>query len=63
VTWAYAPELVSNDEVRDLADSFRSALQAISRLREGGGHTPSDLDLVDLTQEEIEEFEAGLEPL
>jgi amino acid adenylation domain-containing protein/non-ribosomal peptide synthase protein (TIGR01720 family) len=63
VTWAYAPELISNDEVRDLADSFRSALQAISRLREGGGHTPSDLDLVDLTQEEIEEFEAGLEPL
>jgi non-ribosomal peptide synthase protein (TIGR01720 family) len=61
VTWAFQPDLVGHDEVRRLADQFFSALQALSGLGHSGGHTPSDLDLVDLTQDEIEEFEAGLD--
>ena len=63
VTWAYHFDVVPGTAVRQLADAWFDALRELSAQRGGGGYTPSDLDLVELTQEEIDEFEAGLEAL
>jgi non-ribosomal peptide synthase protein (TIGR01720 family) len=60
-TWTWPQRLLTEKEVRDLAESWFTHLNAIVVHAEGpdaGGYTPSDLDLVSLSQEEIEEFEA-----
>jgi len=58
--WTYAPALISDAEVRDLAHGWFDALQALVRHAAApgaGGRTPSDLPLVGLSQKEIERLE------
>ena len=59
--WRFAPALLDEAAVRDLAESWFRALSALVRhaSRPGaGGRSPSDLPLVDLTQTEIERLES-----
>ena len=59
-TWTWAPALVSEDAVRDLAERWFRALEALVRHASApgaGGRTPSDLPLVALSQDEIEQIE------
>ncbi|WP_425424162.1 condensation domain-containing protein [Sporichthya polymorpha] len=61
VSWAFPTALFDPADVRVLAEGWFTALRGLARHAEGpgaGGHTPSDLSLVSLSQEEIEEFEA-----
>src|SRR4029450_9156756 len=58
--WSWAPALVTEQEVRDLAQGWFAALEALVRdaQRPGtGGRSPSDLPLVSLSQGEIERLE------
>jgi non-ribosomal peptide synthase protein (TIGR01720 family) len=58
--WSWAPALVSEAEVRDLAERWFAALAALvehTATASAGGRTPSDLRLVALTQAEIERLE------
>ena len=60
-TWTWAPALVSEAEVRDLAERWFRALEALVRHASApgaGGRSPSDLRLVALTQGEIERLES-----
>ncbi|MEV5243640.1 condensation domain-containing protein, partial [Streptomyces cinnamoneus] len=60
--WTWANGLLSEEEVRDLAETWFRALQVIVAHAEqpnSGGHSPSDFDLVELAQEEIDGLEAG----
>ncbi|WP_263972058.1 condensation domain-containing protein [Streptomyces resistomycificus] len=57
-TWSWAPGIWSEDDVRALADLWCDALTAMIRATSAGGHTPSDLPLVSLSQAEIDELEA-----
>jgi amino acid adenylation domain-containing protein/non-ribosomal peptide synthase protein (TIGR01720 family) len=58
-TWSWAPRLLSEQEVRSLAEDWFQALEALVRhvAEEAGGRTPSDLPLVSLTQADIERLE------
>ncbi|MFI2511745.1 amino acid adenylation domain-containing protein, partial [Streptomyces sp. NPDC018972] len=59
--WSWARDLLTEAEVRDLAETWFRALGAIAAhagTPGAGGHTPSDLPLVRLTQPQIEELEA-----
>ncbi|PPJ39467.1 non-ribosomal peptide synthetase [Nocardia nova] len=58
--WSYPAGVLTADEVREVAHSWRRALQALAahvRRAGSGGHTPSDLALVKLGQSEIERLE------
>src|SRR5262249_10496131 len=58
--WSWAPALVTEAEVRDLAQRWFLALEGLvghAALPEAGGRSPSDLPLVALTQGEIERLE------
>ena len=58
---SFASSLLDEAAVRDLAETWFRALEALVRhvARPGaGGRTPSDLALVDLTQDEIERLES-----
>ena len=58
--WTFAPALLDEAEVRDLAESWFRALSALARHAAqpgAGGWSPSDLPLVDLTQGEIDQLE------
>ncbi|MEU1313457.1 amino acid adenylation domain-containing protein, partial [Streptomyces cinnamoneus] len=60
--WSWPQALFTEDEVRDLAGTWRRALDALVRHagRPGsGGRTPADFPLVRLTQQEIEQLEDG----
>ncbi|MFF8947120.1 amino acid adenylation domain-containing protein, partial [Streptomyces sp. NPDC014864] len=60
-TWSWAGDLFTDAEVADLADTFARALAVVAdhaRAPEAGGHTPSDLTLVSLSQAEIDLLEA-----
>ncbi len=62
-TWTWATSLVDRSRVADLADCWAAALRALVRHvadPNAGGHTPSDLSLDTLTQDEIDELEAEL---
>ncbi|MEV4312842.1 amino acid adenylation domain-containing protein [Actinocrispum sp. NPDC049592] len=64
VTWAFPAELFTEDAVRALAQGWFAALDALVTHAAGpgaGGHTPSDLGLTGLSQEEIDELEAEWE--
>jgi amino acid adenylation domain-containing protein/non-ribosomal peptide synthase protein (TIGR01720 family) len=66
VTWAYPSALLKAADVRQLAEGWFAALTALITHvhgNAGGGHTPSDLGLVSLTQDEIDEFESEWESL
>ena len=59
-TWTWAPALMSDAMVRDLAEGWFRALTAVVQHAErpgAGGRTPGDLKLVRLTQDEIDEIE------
>ncbi|MGW0984543.1 amino acid adenylation domain-containing protein [Streptomyces xiamenensis] len=60
--WQWAGGLLTTDEVRLLAQDWQRLLSALATHAEedgAGGHTPSDMALVELSQEEIDEIEAG----
>ncbi|MDT0303829.1 non-ribosomal peptide synthetase, partial [Streptomonospora wellingtoniae] len=60
-TWAWPQRLLAEADVRDLADAWFAQLRGLvahAGAAEAGGHTPSDLSLPDLDQDEIDEFEA-----
>ncbi|MFF8275866.1 amino acid adenylation domain-containing protein [Streptomyces lateritius] len=60
-TWSYAGEAVDADVVRSLADgwlTYLAALIAHTDRPDAGGRTPSDLSLISLSQDEIDDFEA-----
>ncbi|MET8974169.1 amino acid adenylation domain-containing protein [Streptomyces sp. NPDC004539] len=56
--WSWAPGVWSQAEIEALAGLWCEALDELSRTGEAGGHTPSDLPLVSLSQAEIDELEA-----
>jgi amino acid adenylation domain-containing protein/non-ribosomal peptide synthase protein (TIGR01720 family) len=60
VTWAWPSTLLAADRVEDLARTWFCELDRLAVLT-GGGHTPSDLTLSSLSQEEIEDFESAWE--
>jgi non-ribosomal peptide synthase protein (TIGR01720 family) len=58
--WSYAPGLLEEAAVRDLAERWFEALRVLVRHTEqagAGGRSPSDLPLLALTQDEIERLE------
>ena len=56
--WSWAPALIAEDAVHDLAQGWFQALEALARhAAQAGGRTPSDLPLVALSQAEIERLE------
>ncbi|MGW7056257.1 amino acid adenylation domain-containing protein [Streptomyces sp. NPDC054887] len=60
-TWSYAGEALRADVVRSLADgwlTYLAALVAHTDKPDAGGWTPSDLSLISLSQDEIDDFEA-----
>src|SRR6184192_908300 len=65
-TWSWAPALVSEAEVRDLAQRWFDALEALVRHAAApgaGGRSPSDLPLVVLSLGEIEWLERQYAPI
>ncbi|MGK5695196.1 amino acid adenylation domain-containing protein [Streptomyces sp. URMC 128] len=59
-SWAWADGVLSEAEVRELAQLWFEALEGLARHADApgsGGLTPSDLDLVQLSQDEIEAIE------
>ncbi|MFF5447667.1 amino acid adenylation domain-containing protein [Streptomyces sp. NPDC012888] len=60
-TWSYAPGALPGARVRELAEAWLAYLGALARhttAADAGGWTPSDLSLISLTQDEIDDFEA-----
>ncbi|WP_405166137.1 amino acid adenylation domain-containing protein [Nocardia sp. NBC_01499] len=60
VTWAYASRLLDADDVDRLAKLWSEALRALAQHAESagsGGRTPSDFDLVSVTQRQIDTWE------
>ncbi|WP_411083389.1 amino acid adenylation domain-containing protein [Streptomyces sp. cmx-18-6] len=59
VSWHHASRLVSDEEIAVLDRWWRTALETlVSAARtQAAGHTPSDLGLLSLSQDEIDEFE------
>jgi len=66
-TISFASRLLSEEAVRDLAERWFGALEALVRHvqqdADAGGRTPSDLALVELTQSELEELESRTRPI
>ena len=61
-TWSWPSALLSEEAVRDLAQGWFGALEALvgyAAQPGAGGHTPSDFSLVTLSQAEIEQLEAN----
>ncbi|GHF80856.1 hypothetical protein GCM10018790_68250 [Kitasatospora xanthocidica] len=66
VQWDWAGELLTTDEVEDLAATWQRALEALvahAGTAGAGGRTPADFPLVALTQAEVESFERTAGPL
>ncbi|MGW2179787.1 amino acid adenylation domain-containing protein, partial [Streptomyces sp. NPDC001732] len=57
--WTWAGELLTEEQVRELAEEWFTALTGLATVTTGG-LTPSDLPLVDLSQSDIEQLEASL---
>ncbi|MFF9352750.1 amino acid adenylation domain-containing protein [Streptomyces sp. NPDC014734] len=63
-TWNWPDGLLAEPDVRELAEGWFATLTALvvhSEAPDAGGHTPSDLSLVSLSQDEIDDLEAELE--
>ncbi len=63
ITWAWPEGVLGHAEVAELADAWITALEGIvasSRTPYAAGPTPSDLTLVSLSQEEIDDLEGEL---
>ncbi|MFE7856058.1 amino acid adenylation domain-containing protein [Streptomyces sp. NPDC057403] len=64
VRWTWPQALFPDATVRDLAETWFRVLDALAahgHRPDAGGHTPSDLSLVDLSQSEIDAFESELD--
>ncbi|MDA0567789.1 condensation domain-containing protein, partial [Streptomonospora sp. S1-112] len=60
-TWAWPERLFTEEDVRALAEGWFAQLRGLAahaHAPDAGGHTPSDMALLDLDQAEIDEFEA-----
>ncbi|MER6146361.1 amino acid adenylation domain-containing protein [Streptomyces sparsogenes] len=60
VTWSWPTGVLAEERVQELADSFREFLDVFADRAaqpDAGGLTPSDVGLLDLSQDEIDEFE------
>jgi amino acid adenylation domain-containing protein/non-ribosomal peptide synthase protein (TIGR01720 family) len=60
-SWTWPERLLTEADVRELADGWFRALRALidhAERPDAGGYTPSDLALVDLSQDEIDMLEA-----
>ncbi|GAA1855041.1 hypothetical protein GCM10009836_38870 [Pseudonocardia ailaonensis] len=60
-TWTYPSGLLDGDDVTALAELWVAALAALAAHvagGHGGGHTPSDMALVDLDQSDLDDLEA-----
>ncbi|MGW6422120.1 amino acid adenylation domain-containing protein [Nocardia sp. NPDC055053] len=60
VTWSYASRLLDAADVDELAELWTDALRALAAHAEtagAGGHTPSDFDLVSVTQPQVDEWD------
>ncbi|WP_020722882.1 non-ribosomal peptide synthetase [Actinomadura atramentaria] len=57
VTWTYAGRLLTEADVRDLADRWFAELRALAGAADEGGHTPSDFPLVALDDADVAELE------
>ncbi|MDJ0382274.1 non-ribosomal peptide synthetase [Streptomyces sp. G-G2] len=60
-SWTWPGRLLSEADVRELADTWFRALRALTEHAErpdAGGYSPSDLALVELSQDEIDGLEA-----
>nr|WP_271220665.1 non-ribosomal peptide synthetase [Streptosporangium carneum] len=60
-SWTWAGLLLTEDRVRDLAETWFRALEALVdhvERPDAGGHTPSDVALAELSQSEIDLLEA-----
>ncbi|SQA22128.1 NRPS [Streptomyces griseus] len=58
--WTWPGRLLSEADVRSCADTWFRAVRALTEHAgrpDAGGHTPSDLALVDLSQDEIDGLE------
>ncbi|AMO93236.1 non-ribosomal peptide synthase TIGR01720 domain protein [Collimonas fungivorans] len=58
--WSWASGVLQESDVRELAQGWQQALQAIVRYAQqtgAGGHTPSDFALVQISQQHIEQLE------
>jgi amino acid adenylation domain-containing protein/non-ribosomal peptide synthase protein (TIGR01720 family) len=64
VTWSWAGALLAEHQVTELAHAWTAALGGISShvAAGGGGRTPSDVSLLNLTQEELDGLRADLSP-
>ncbi|GGS28025.1 amino acid adenylation domain-containing protein [Streptomyces parvus] len=61
--WSWPGELFEEPEVQELADLWFRTLSALAEYAErpeAGGLTPSDLSLLDFSQDELDEFESDL---
>ncbi|OAR23476.1 hypothetical protein A8W25_29095 [Streptomyces sp. ERV7] len=57
--WRWVPDWIDDSRVRELAELWREALEGIAAHAERpstGGHTPSDLTLLSLSQDEIDDL-------
>ena len=57
--WSFPEDVLSEDDVRDLADAWLAALAALAAHAshpDAGGHSPSDFPLVSVSQAEIDEW-------
>ncbi len=64
LVWSWPQRLLREQDVEALADCFSSAVQALAAHAErpdSGGFTPSDLNLVTLSQDELDGFAAELD--
>ncbi|MFJ6592846.1 amino acid adenylation domain-containing protein, partial [Streptomyces violaceusniger] len=64
VAWAFPGALFREPDIKELSEIWAQVLQALVTHVEGGasgGHTPSDLPLVSLSQQEIDELEDELD--
>jgi amino acid adenylation domain-containing protein/non-ribosomal peptide synthase protein (TIGR01720 family) len=61
-TWSWAGALLTEHQVAELAHAWTAALRGINNhvAAGGGGRTPSDLSLLNLTQEDLDGLESGL---
>ncbi|WP_197043308.1 non-ribosomal peptide synthetase [Saccharothrix sp. NRRL B-16314] len=55
--WSWPGELLTEDRARELAEAWFGALEAVVAA-DGGGFTPSDLPLLSLSQDEIDDLES-----
>ncbi|SNS43135.1 non-ribosomal peptide synthase domain TIGR01720/amino acid adenylation domain-containing protein [Actinomadura meyerae] len=60
-TWTWAGRILDDADARELADAWFEALRGIAAhvAAGGGGHTPSDFPLIELTRDEVAEVAAA----